>query len=67
MLGGHRKPAEDTGGTVVQMKVGLSERVLASSTHSSHFLRLSSRKTKNSVFLSKADPGLVHPWMDLEL
>lgn len=67
MLGGHRKPAEDTGGTVVQMKVGLSERVLASSTHSSHFLRLSSRKTNNSVFLSKADPGLVHPWMDLEL
>lgn len=67
MLGGHRKPAEDTGRTVAQMKLGLSDReLLALSTYCSHFLKLSGRKTKRSVFLIKADPGLVHLWMDLD-
>jgi hypothetical protein len=48
------------------MKVGLSDRVLTPSTHCSHFLKLSGRETKRSVFLITADPGLVHLWMDLD-
>lgn len=68
MLGEHREPAEKIHrGTMAQMKVSLRDRLPALSTHCSHSLRRSGRKTERPVFLSKADPWLEDLWMDLKL